>query len=164
MAEYKKLTESWELKGFHIPNRVCVPPLVIYTWSDDSGRVVDQEVEHYKEYLSGGAGLVIQEATSISREGRLTLDQLGIWEDGQIPGLKRIVEVFHQAGKPAILQLSHAGLLSVGRENQVSPSPYSCFGNYEERVGRELSIEEIKEIESQYINAARRAVERATMA
>ena len=158
MSDYKRLFESWELKGFTIPNRVCVPPLVIYTWTDDSGYVVDKEVEHYRQYLSGGAGLVIQEATSISREGRLTLDQLGIWEDGQIEGLKRIVAEFHKAGKPALLQLSHAGILSAGRENQVCPSPYTCYGNYQERVGRELTIEEIKTIEQQYIDAARRAV------
>ena len=159
MKEYKKIFESWQLKGYQIPNRVCVPPLVIYTWSDDSGKVADKEVEHYREYLSGGAGLVIQEATSISRAGRLTLDQLGIWSDEHVEGLKRIVAEFHKAGKPAILQLSHAGILSAGRENQVCPSDYTCYGNYQERVGRELTIEEIKQIEKDYIEAARRAVE-----
>ena len=158
METYKRLFTSWSLKGFPIKNRIGVPPLVIYTWSDDTGHVVDKEVEHYRALVNGGAGLVMQEATSVSRAGRLTLDQLGIWEDGQIPGLRCIVDVLHSAGMPAILQLSHAGILAAGApENQVSPSAYRCFGNGKDRIGRKLTIPEIHEIEQQFIDAARRA-------
>lgn len=158
MQHYQRLFSPWTLKGFAIKNRVCVPPLVIYTWSDDTGRVTDKQVAHYRALLEGGAGLVLQEATSVSRSGRLTLDQLGIWEDGQIDGLKRIVQVFHEAGMPAIVQLSHAGVLAAGRENQVAPSAYACFGNDEEREGRELTVPEIEEITAQFIQGARRAI------
>lgn len=159
MTSYEKLFSPLTLCGYPLKNRICVPPLVIYTWADESGRVTDKHVQHYRALTGGGAGLVIQEATSVTRAGRLTRDQLGIWEDGQINGLRRIVEVFHEAHMPAILQLSHAGLLSAGRENQVAPSDYRCFGNDEERVAREMTVEEIHDVEHAFIDAARRAVQ-----
>lgn len=155
---FEKLFTPWSLKGFQLQNRICVPPLVIYTWSDDTGIVSEKHLAHYKDLVRGGAGLVIQEATSVCREGRITLDQLGIWEDGQMQGLKRIAEVMHSAGMPAIVQLSHAGLLGAKPEYQVSPSAYRCFGNGEERSGRELTKEEIHRIEQQFIDGAKRAL------
>ena len=157
MGDYNRLFTPWTMKGFSIKNRIGVPPLVIFTWSDDSGRVTDKNVEHYRALVNGGAGLVIQEATCVSRDGRLTRDQLGIWEDGQIDGLRRLVGVFHEADMPAILQLSHAGILAAGRENQVSPSEYRCYGNREDRLGRELTPDEIRQIENQFIEGAKRA-------
>ena len=111
MNQLGKLFTPWSLCDFSIPNRICVPPLVIYSWGDDTGRVTEKHVAHYRALANGGAGLVIQEATAICPEGRLTLDQLGIWEDGQIDGLRRIAEVLHTADMPAIIQLSHAGLM-----------------------------------------------------
>ena len=153
------LFTPWTMNQFRIKNRIGVPPLVIFTWSDDSGQVTDKNVAHYRALVNGGAGLVIQEATCVCREGRLTKDQLGIWEDGQIDGLRRIVDVLHGAGMPAIVQLSHAGILAAGRENQVSPSEYRCLGNREDRVGRELTADEIRQIENQFIKGACRAYE-----
>lgn len=156
---FKRLFSDWKLNGFPIKNRICVPPLVIYTWSDDTGRVTDKRIAHYEALVNGGAGLVIQEATSVCREGRLTLDQLGIWEDGQIDGLKRIADVLHRAEMPAIIQLSHAGLLGAKPSYQVAPSAYQCVGNGAERSGRALTVDEIHMIEQQFIDGAKRAVQ-----
>ena len=44
-------------------NRICIPPMVIYHISDESGMVKPQNVEHYRALARGGAGLIIQEAT-----------------------------------------------------------------------------------------------------
>ena len=52
-------------------NRICIPPMVIYHISDETGTVKPQNVEHYRALARGGAGLIIQEATCISPEGRL---------------------------------------------------------------------------------------------
>lgn len=157
MQNYRRLFESWELKNFTIRSRICVPPLVIYNWGNGTGRVSEKSLKHYEALTRGGAGLVIQEATSVCPEGRLTKTMLGIWEDGQIEGLKRLAEVFHKADMPAILQLSHAGILADGRENQVAPSEYRCFGNGEERVARELTEEELRVLEQRFIDGAERA-------
>ena len=47
-------------------------------------------------------------------EGKLSKDQLGIWEDGQIDGLKEIVDAVHEEDCPIFLQIHHAGVNGSG--------------------------------------------------
>ena len=111
-----------------------------------------------RDRARGGAGLVIQEATCISKEGRLSLDQLGIWEDEQIPGLKKIVDAVHEEGVPIFVQIHHAGVIAAP-ESRVCPSEYTCVHKGIEKHGRELTVSEIHEIEEEFIQAARRALD-----
>ena len=37
-------------------NRICIPPMVIYHISDETGTVKPQNVEHYRALARGGAG------------------------------------------------------------------------------------------------------------
>ena len=154
----ERLFTSWNLKNHEIKNRVCVPPMVCFGWSDGSGKVTERNIEHYRAIAKGGAGLVIQEATCIDRNGRLSMDQLGIWEDEQIPGLKKIVEAVHGEGVPILVQIHHAGVIAAP-EDRVCPSEYTCVHKGIEKHGRELSVSEIHTIEEEFIQAARRAYE-----
>lgn len=153
-----RLFTPWSLKGRTIKNRICVPPMVCFGWSDESGAVSDRHVEHYRAIAEGGAGLIIQEATCVDPDGRLSMDQLGIWEDTQIEGLKKIVDAVHGAGVPILVQIHHAGVIS-DTENRVCPSDYSCVHKGVEKHGRELTVEEIRRIEEEFIEGARRAWE-----
>ena len=142
----ERLFTAWKLKNLEIQNRICVPPMVCFGWSDESGMVVDKNVEHYRAMAKGGPGLIIQEATCVSENGRLSRDQLGIWSDAHVPGLKRIVEAVHGEGVPLLLQIHHAGVVSE-TEDPVCPSDYSlvfkgapwagafCGGDPEDRRG-----------------------------
>ena len=159
MEMFKRLFSAWELCGFAIKNRICVPPLVIYSWSDERGRVTDKHLAHYRALSTGGAGLVIQEATAVCPEGRLTLDQLGIWEDGQIDGLRRIANTLHAAGMPAIVQLSHAGVMGARPNYRVSPSGLPVETGEEVRLSRALTAEEIDRIVQYFIDGACRAAQ-----
>ena len=150
------LFTSWKLKGLDIKNRVCVPPMVCFGWNDDSGMVTEKSVEHYRAIAKGGAGLVIQEATCINRQGRLSPDQLGIWEDAQIPGLKKIVDAVHAEGVPVFIQIHHAGVIA-SEEDRVCPSDYTVVHKGIEKHGRELTVDEIHVLEQEYIDAVRRA-------
>ena len=76
----KVLQDHFFIRNTRIRNRICVPPMVCYHWTDDSGIVSDRHVEHYRAMARGGAGLIIQEATCITQEGRLADSQLGIWD------------------------------------------------------------------------------------
>lgn len=154
---YQKLFEAWDWHGFHFRSRICVPPLVIYTWSGENGCVTEPFLSHYRALVHGGAGLVIQQATSVSREGRLTLDQLGIWEDSQIDGLRQLVAIFHEANMPAIVQLSHAGILAAREEDRVCPSDCMVQVGGHTRYARALTASEIQQIERDFIDAAQRA-------
>lgn len=151
------LQTKCQIKQFTLKNRICVPPLVVWEWSNESGQVLQEQIDHYKRFVQGGAGLVFQEATSVCPEGRLTNTQLGIWEDAQIDGLKQIVKILHDAKMPAIVQLSYAGLLAANDETRTAPSTFTYENNGGNSTGRELTVAEIKKIEQQYIEAAKRA-------
>lgn len=153
-----RLFTSWQLKDVKIRNRICVPPMVCFGWSDDSGQVTEKNVNHYRAIAKGGAGLIIQEATCIDRRGRLSPDQLGIWDDAQIPGLSRIADAVHEEGVPVFIQIHHAGVIASG-EDRVCPSEYTCLHKGVEKHARKLSVEEIHMIEDEFIQAARRAYE-----
>ena len=152
------LFTSWNLKGLEIKNRICVPPMVCFGWTGDDGMVTENSVNHYRNIAKGGAGLVIQEATCINRQGRLSGDQIGIWDDSQIPGLKKIVDAVLAEGAPIFVQIHHAGVIS-SEEDRVCPSDYTVEHKGIMKHGRELTIEEIHVLEEEYIQAVRRAYE-----
>lgn len=49
------------------------------------------------------------ESTAVQKEGRITPQDIGLWEDGQIEPLARIVDFGHSQGQKIGIQLSHAG-------------------------------------------------------
>ncbi len=152
----KQLFESLTLKNTTFANRICVPPMVCFNWSDESGIVSDRHVAHYAAIAQGGPGLIIQEATCIDPNGRLAASQLGIWSDEHIPGLKRIVDAVHAEGVPILVQIHHAGIMGL-----TNPAP--CPSNYafERRdftqQGAEMTMEQIDELRRNFAEAARRA-------
>jgi len=151
-----QLFEQLTLKNIALQNRICVPPMVCFNWSDESGIVSKKHVNHYKAIAQGGPGLIIQEATCIDPEGRLAASQLGIWCDEQIPGLKRIVDAVHAEGVPILVQIHHAGIMGI-----TNPAP--CPSNYEfarrdfTQKGVEMTLEEIDALRRNFAQAARRA-------
>lgn len=88
-------------------NRIVVSPMCQYSAQD--GFANDWHLVHLGSRAVGGAGLIIVEATSITPEGRISPEDLGIWKDEHIPELKRITNFIHQHGAIAGVQLSHAG-------------------------------------------------------
>lgn len=78
-------------------------------YSADDGFAADWHLVHLGSRASGGAGLIIMEATAVSPEGRITPGDLGLWKDDHLSGLKKIVSFIHQSGGMAGIQLAHAG-------------------------------------------------------
>ena len=152
----QKLFREFNIKNVKMKNRICIPPMVV-GFSND-GSVTPENVERYKKLAQGGAGLIIQEATCINIDGKLSGNQLGMWADEQIEGLKRIVDVVHQENCPIFIQIHHAGVVGIS-ENPLCPSDYEYKKNEKTVIGREMTIEDIKSIQNDYIQAARRAYE-----
>jgi anthraniloyl-CoA monooxygenase len=89
-------------------NRIVVSPMCQYSAKD--GVPNDWHVAHYGGLAKGGAGLVICEATGVSKEGCLTDGCTGIWNEEQEAAWSRIVDFAHTFGIGAIgLQIGHAG-------------------------------------------------------
>ncbi len=148
-------------------NRICIPPMVMFHRAGQEGMTVPFHVEHYTRLARGGPGLIIQEATCVSPEGRLSEDQLGIWSDAHVPGLRKIVEAVHREGVPIFLQLHHAGIMAWG-ERKLCPGDYTCTYKPTNRGqpladqpvtvrGEMLSTEDVARLKQAFIDGGRRA-------
>lgn len=145
-----KLFSPLTFKGKTAPNRIVMPPMVMFGYGDESGLVNRRWVEHYKAHAPK-VGLLIAEATCIAPDARLSKDQLGIWSDEFIEGLAKIAAAAHAEEALALLQIHHAGLKSV--YEKTAPSDYERNGI----TARALSLEEIAVIQNQFVQAAVRA-------
>ncbi len=101
------LFEPFTLRGVSLRNRIVVSPMCEYTSVD--GFANDWHLVHLGSRAVGGAGLVITEAAAVSPEGRITPNDLGIYQDAHVPELRRIVDFIHANGAVAGIQLAHAG-------------------------------------------------------
>jgi N-ethylmaleimide reductase len=156
------LNDSLQLK-----NRVVMAPLTRARSGPD--RIPNEVMaEYYRQRAS--AGLIISEATVVSRIGIGFADTPGIYNDEQVQGWKRIVEGVHAEGGRMFLQLWHCGRASHSSfhdnsELPVAPSAIKLNGEYiHTPKGKEsyetphaLTIEEITQTVLDYRNAAKRA-------
>jgi len=78
-------------------------------YSSEDGFANDWHLVHLGSRAVGGAALIIQEATAVSPEGRITHGDAGIWKDEHIEKLKQITSFIHKQGAVAGIQLAHAG-------------------------------------------------------
>lgn len=96
-----------QLRKLALRKRVVISPMCQYTATE--GRANDWHMVQYGRFAVGCAGMVVFEATAILPEGRITPGDLGLWEDGQIPGLAWITAFLRAQGAASCLQLGHAG-------------------------------------------------------
>jgi 2,4-dienoyl-CoA reductase-like NADH-dependent reductase (Old Yellow Enzyme family) len=102
-----KLFEPAVFRGVELSNRIVVSPMGMY--SAENGYITPFHLVHYGKFAMGGAGLVFVEQTSVSRKGRITNGDPGLWEDGQIDGMRQIVHVIKSHGSKAAIQINHGG-------------------------------------------------------
>jgi 2,4-dienoyl-CoA reductase-like NADH-dependent reductase (Old Yellow Enzyme family) len=95
------------LRSVTLRNRIAVSPMCQYSAAE--GRANDWHLVHLGARAAGGAGLVLFEATAVEARGRISAADLGLWEDGQVEPLARIVRFVEAQGAAAGLQLAHAG-------------------------------------------------------
>ena len=102
-----KLFSSLIIKSVEFKNRIVVSPMCQYSAVD--GFANDWHLVHLGSRAVGGAALIIQEATAVSAEGRITPGDLGIYRDEQIEKLQAITRFIHEQGAVPAIQLAHAG-------------------------------------------------------
>jgi 2,4-dienoyl-CoA reductase-like NADH-dependent reductase (Old Yellow Enzyme family) len=78
-------------------------------YSATDGFANDWHFVHLGSFATGGAGLVMVEATAVSAVGRISPHDLGLWSDDHVPALKRIAEFVGAQGAVPGIQLAHAG-------------------------------------------------------
>lgn len=158
------------IKDVTFRNRITISPMCQYSAVD--GFANDWHLVHLGSRAVGGAGLIIQEATAVSPEGRISVDDLGIYRDEHTEKLKNIVAFIHEQGAVAGIQLAHAGRKSScsapwngGRQldqhnggwQPVAPSPLAFHPG--DQLPRELDQQGIQKVINDFKTATQRAVQ-----
>ncbi|MBE0603432.1 MAG: NADH:flavin oxidoreductase/NADH oxidase [Deltaproteobacteria bacterium] len=157
------------LRSITFRNRIFVSPMCQY--SSHEGLPTDWHLVHLGSRAVGGAGLVMVEATAVSPEGRISPGDSGIWRDAHAEAFAPIARFIKEQGAVPGIQLAHAG-----RKGSCSPpwlgdgplgidargwqtlapsaAPFAAGHN----VPHALTLTELDEIETQFRDAAHRAL------
>ncbi len=163
------LFSSLKIRDVLLKNRIAVSPMCQY--SGVEGFPGQWHMVHYGSRAVGGAGLIIQEATSVSPEGRISLGDLGIWNDEQVYVYKKMTNFIASQGCIPGIQLAHAGrkasatrgweeprsLTAVeGGWKTYAPSAIAFSDNYS--IPAEMSEDDIRKVIDDFKRAAQRSV------
>jgi 2,4-dienoyl-CoA reductase-like NADH-dependent reductase (Old Yellow Enzyme family) len=94
-------------RGVTLRNRIAMSPMSQYSAVD--GMANDWHLVHLGSRAVGGASLVMVEATAVTRDGRISPGDMGIWTDWHIEPLARIARFVESQGAVPSIQLAHAG-------------------------------------------------------
>jgi 2,4-dienoyl-CoA reductase-like NADH-dependent reductase (Old Yellow Enzyme family) len=160
-----------QLKSIILKNRIAISPMCQYSAED--GFANDWHLVHLGARAIGGAALIIQEATAVSPEGRISPEDLGIWDDAHVEKYKQITTFIQAQNAFPGIQLAHAGrkastsapwqgnrklTLEENGWRTVAPSPIR-FSEEEELPPLELDKEGIKKVIADFKAATKRAHE-----
>jgi 2,4-dienoyl-CoA reductase-like NADH-dependent reductase (Old Yellow Enzyme family) len=163
------LFEPLPIRSVTLANRIIVSPMCQYSSVD--GFSNDWHFVHLGSRAVGGAALVMTEAAAVAAEGRISPQDLGIYDDRHVSGLERIVSFIHSQKTLAGIQLAHAGRKGSTRRpweppgairpeeggwQPVGPTNEPFVDTYP--VPRPLTIAEIAAIVAQFRSAALRAL------
>jgi 2,4-dienoyl-CoA reductase-like NADH-dependent reductase (Old Yellow Enzyme family) len=151
-----------------LKNRIAVSPMCQYSSVD--GVATDWHLVHLGSRAVGGAGLVMVEATAVEPRGRISPEDMGIWDKKHVEAFKPIAKFIHEQGAVAGIQLAHAGrkasTLRMWEGNGpvtddrkwevVGPSaiPFDTGWNMPEA----LTEEGINDIKQKFVDATKRAL------
>ncbi|PZE20695.1 NADPH dehydrogenase NamA [Paenibacillus xerothermodurans] len=152
-----KLFSPITLNGMTLKNRIVMSPMCMYSCMDQSGMVQPWHKIHYPARAVGQAGLIIVEATAVTAQGRISPQDLGIWSDEHIAGLKELVQLVQSQGSKIGIQLAHAGRKAVLEGPIIAPSAIPF--NDSSKTPQEMTLEQIKSTQQAFVQAALRAKE-----
>ena len=150
-----KVFSKLKIGDVEFKNRIVMAPMCMNS-ADHDGNTKPWHLVHYSTRAVGGVGLIIIEATAVESRGRITDEDLGIWKDEHIEGLRKIVEECKSHGAKIGIQISHAGRKCEAlTESIIAPSPIAFNDEY--RVPSEMSIEDICLVVNSFREGALRA-------
>lgn len=164
-----------DVRGITLKNRVMISPMA--TYSAEDGVVSDWHLAHLGRFALGGAGVVIAEATAVTREGRITNGCAGLYDDRHIAPWKRCADVIRSQGAVPGIQIGHSGRkgsmqrafdgngplteadLARGEEEWQPVGPTSEPIDEGYLTPRAFTASELQGLTDEWVAAARRALE-----
>lgn len=152
------LFSETKIKNHNIKNRIVMPAMVCHGKAEEDAIVTAKNIEHYGIRAKNGVGLIIVEAVAVLKNARVANNQLGIWEDSFVKGLKTLTDECHKYGAKVLVQLHHGGCKTEDGE-RIAPMDFEVKTSKGETIAiaRGIDKEEIKTIQQAYAKAAQRA-------
>lgn len=162
-----------KLRSLEIPNRVWMSPMCMYSAAHEgpeTGVPTDFHLTHLASRAAGGAGLIMVEATGVRPDGRISPWDLGLWNDRQEEGFRRITAAISAHGAVPAIQIAHSGRKASTDRPWVSgghvPEAEGGFGGVapsaeafgELPVPHELTVDQIQQLVRDFADSARRAL------
>ncbi len=163
----KKLFQPFTSQALQLDNHIAMAPM---TRSRAVHNLPNELMATYYKQRSG-AGLIITEGTSPSPNGLGYTNIPAIYNQEQIEGWKKSTEAVHQQGGKIFLQIMHTGRvassLNLPKGGEViAPSAIQAAGEMftfqgmqPHDVPRAMTLEDIKQTQEEYVQAARNAIE-----
>lgn len=153
---YKTLFSPIRINSVEIKNRIAYPALGLL-YSYDS-KLNDRYYAYFAERAKGGAGLVTVGPVGVDYLGSGLL-ALSLASDEAISSFQKLSGIIHDGGAKAWVQLFHAGAYShpilIDGKEPIAPS--AVFSSYSRVTPREMTLEDIQEVQTRFVQAALRA-------
>jgi 2,4-dienoyl-CoA reductase (NADPH2) len=155
---YRYLFSPIQINGLEIKNRIAYPSLGLLYSKD--GKLNDRYLNYFKERADGGAGLVTVGPVGVDFIGSGAI-ALSLANDDAIPDFKKLTAIIKDGGARAWVQLFHAGAYShpmyVDGRQPIAPS--AVYSRYSQTTPREMTLEDIRQVQEDFTRAAERAKE-----
>ncbi|MFA4837443.1 MAG: hypothetical protein WC749_15415, partial [Dehalococcoidia bacterium] len=89
MTTLKTLFSPIKIGGMELRNRIVMAPMHMF-WPAEAGAVSQRMIDYFEARARGGVGLIILGDTSVSSPSPYSPYGLGLWDDEQIPSLKKL--------------------------------------------------------------------------
>jgi len=159
-----------KLRDVTFRNRIFVSPMCQYSSVD--GMPNEWHHVHLGQFATGGAGLVMVEATGISPEGRISPSDSGLWSEAHADAFAPIASFIESQGAVSGIQLAHAGrkasteapwdggkLVPLSDPRGWTPvAPSALPYHHGEPPPHALTVAELDEVEAQFVRGAHLAL------
>ncbi|WP_454915997.1 NADH:flavin oxidoreductase/NADH oxidase [Xanthobacter sediminis] len=169
-----KLFEPFDLRGLRLKNRIVVSPMG--TYCSEEGNLIPFHFTHYGKFAMGGAALVMLEQTFVTKAGRVTNGDPGLWSEAQMETMAALVGHMKSFGARTGIQISSGGRkagqqrahhgngaltdrdFAAGDEPLYPMGPSAIPLSDGWQTPRAMSVGEIEGMRNAFVAAVRRAV------
>ncbi|WP_270179193.1 NADPH dehydrogenase NamA [Alkalihalobacillus sp. CinArs1] len=151
------LFTPYSIKNVTFANRIVMSPMCMYSCEAQDGKATDFHYTHYTSRAMGKVGLIFTEAAAVTKQGRISPEDLGIWSDEHIEGLKKIVHLSQEHGAKVGIQIAHAGRKARVDGPILAPSAIPFDDGM--KTPEEMTKQQINETIDAFREGARRAKE-----
>lgn len=145
--------------GTVLKNRFVMAPMTTYSANDDLTLSIEEE--KYFKARGKNFGMVITQATAISKHAQAFKNQISIKDESYLPSMKRLAKAIKSGGAKAVVQLHHGGRMNALNlfDNQDIVSASAVKAERENAtLPRALSNEEVYQLIDDFVNATKLAI------